>query len=207
MDCIITTAVKKILKRMCLPGFLTQGNWPLRIRRDIWLLCGMVCLAAGPATATSAEIDEMIIDTSRDYLLLSAAIHDIITGEVNAVPEANVSATIIFSIALYEVKPLWFNKKIAHHTAINSIKRNSEQNAYRLLRSWDSGPPLKMTTLHQARLQMAEINNLKVMPLAGLEKGRTYQIRVRAVCQDKNAFMFSPAECFKTDWHTVDFTL
>jgi hypothetical protein len=54
---------------------------------------------------------------------------------------------------------------------------------------------------------MAEINNLKVMPLSDLEKGRTYQIRVRAVCQDKNAFIFSPSECFKTDWHTVEFIL
>jgi hypothetical protein len=53
---------------------------------------------------------------------------------------------------------------------------------------------------------LAEISNLKVMPLTGLEKGRTYQIRVRAICQDQNAFIFSPSECVKTDWHTVDFT-
>jgi hypothetical protein len=53
---------------------------------------------------------------------------------------------------------------------------------------------------------MTEVNNLKLMPLAGLEKGRNYQIRVQAVCQDKNAYVFSPSGCFKTDWHTVDFT-
>ena len=75
-----------------------------------------------------------------------------------------------------------------------------------LLRSWDNGPPPVVDSLNQARLLMTEVNNLKLMPLAGLEKGRNYQIRVQAVCQDKNAYVFSPSGCFKTDWHTVDFT-
>jgi hypothetical protein len=81
-----------------------------------------------------------------------------------------------------------------------------EKNGFRLLRSWDSGPPLKVNALNQARLLMVEISKLRVMPLAGLEKGHTYQIRVRAVCQDKNASVFTSEECFRTDWHTVDFT-
>jgi hypothetical protein len=94
---------------------------------------------------------------------------------------------------------------MAHHTATNTIKHQPGKNEYHLLHSWDSGPPLVVDSLNQARLMMAEVNNLKLMPLAGLEKGRNYQIRVQAVCQDKNAFIFSPSGCFKTDWHTVDF--
>ncbi|MGD8992469.1 MAG: hypothetical protein PVI00_13515 [Desulfobacterales bacterium] len=96
---------------------------------------------------------------------------------------------------------------MAHHTATNTIMRHTEKNEYRLLRLWDSGPPLKTDTINQARLLMVEISKVRVMPLAALEKGRTYQIRVRAVCQDNDALIFSPEECFKTDWHTVDFTL
>ncbi len=206
MNFIIATAAKKILERIRRPGFLTSANRRPIFLRFFCILCGIIYLATSLTLALGAEISDLVIDSSRDHLLLSVNIRDVIAGEVNAAPAADLSATIIFSIALYEVKPLWFNKKIVHHTAINTLKRYPEQNEYRLLRSWHSGPPLRIHTLNKARLLMAEISNLKVMPLTGLEKGRTYQIRVRAVCQDKNTFIFSPSECFKTDWHTVDFS-
>ena len=74
------------------------------------------------------------------------------------------------------------------------------------MRSWNSGPPLAFEALNQARHMMAEVKDFKVMPLAQLEKGGNYQIRVRTVCKDKDAFIFSPSECSKTDWHTVDYT-
>nr|MDJ0985696.1 hypothetical protein [Desulfobacterales bacterium] len=61
-------------------------------------------------------------------------------------------------------------------------------------------------SLNQARLLMTEIKNLKLTPLAVLERGKDYQIRVQAICQDKNAYVFSPSGCVKTDWRTVDFT-
>jgi hypothetical protein len=163
-------------------------------------------MATGLKTAQGAEVSDVVIDTSRDHLLLSAKIRDVGAAETHATPAADVSATIIFSIALYEVKTLWFNKKMAYHTATNTIMGHPEKNGFRLLRSWDSGPPLKVNALNQARLLMVEISKLRVMPLAGLEKGHTYQIRVRAVCQDKNASVFTSEECFRTDWHTVDFT-
>ena len=74
------------------------------------------------------------------------------------------------------------------------------------MRSWDSGPPLVVGALHQARHLTTEVKDLKLTSLARLEKGRNYQIRVQAACQDQNAFIFSPSGCFNTDWYTVDFT-
>jgi hypothetical protein len=156
--------------------------------------------------ARGAEISDLVMNTSQGYLLLTVRVSDVIAGEVNASAADELSATIIFSIALYEVKPFWFDKKMAHHTATNTIMNQPEKKEYRLLRSWDSGPPPVVDSLNEARLLMTEVNNLKLMPLAELEKGRDYQIRVQAVCQDKNAYVFSPSGCFKTDWHTVDFT-
>jgi hypothetical protein len=169
-------------------------------------LCGIVYLAIGLTAAQGAEVSDLVMNTSQGYLLLSVKISDVIAGDVNASAADELSATIIFSIALYEVKPFWFDKKMAHHTATNTIMHQPEKNEYRLLRSWDSGPPPVVDSLNKARLLMTEVNNLKLMPLAGLEKGRNYQIQVQAVCQDKNAYVFSPSGCFKTDWHTVDFT-
>ena len=175
-------------------------------RRSFWIWCGLLYLAFGLTAARGAEVSDLVMNTSQGYLMLSVKISDVIAGDVNASPADELSATIIFSIALYEVKPFWFDKKMAHHTATNTIMHQPEKNEYRLLRSWDNGPPPVVDSLSQARLLMTEVNNLKLMPLAGLEKGRTYQIRVQAVCQDKNAYVFSPSGCFKTDWHTVNFT-
>jgi hypothetical protein len=170
------------------------------------LFCGIFYLAIGLAVARGAEVSDLVMNTSQGYLLLSVKISDVITGDVNASSADELSATIIFSIALYEVKPFWFDKKMAHHTATNTIKHNPQKEEYRLLRSWDNGPPPVVDSLNQARLFMTEINNLKLIPLTALKKGRNYQIRVQAICQDKNAYVFSPSGCFKTDWHTEDFT-
>jgi hypothetical protein len=175
-------------------------------RSSLWALCVIFYLASGLTAARGAEISDLVMNTSQGYLLLTVKISDIVTGDVNASSDDELSATIIFSIALYEVKRFWFDKKMAHHTATNTIMHEPEKNEYRLLRSWDNGPPPVVHSLNKARHMMTEVNNLKLMPLAGLEKGRNYQIRVQAVCQDKNAYVFSPSGCFKTDWHTVDFT-
>jgi hypothetical protein len=174
--------------------------------RSFWILCGILYLAIGLTTTRGAEVSDLVMNTSQGYLLLTVKISDVITGDVNASAADELSATIIFSIALYEVKPFWFDKKMAHHTATNTIMHEPGKNEYRLLRSWDQGPLPVVDSLNKARLLMTKVNNLKLMPLAGLEKGRNYQIRVQAVCQDKNAYVFSPSVCFNTDWHTVDFT-
>lgn len=187
-------------------GCLRPGKGRLKTLRRFWILCGIFCLFAGLTVAHGAEISDLVMNTDQGYLMLSVKIRDVIAGEVNAAPDAEESATIIFSIALYEVKPFWFDKKIAHHTATNTIKHHPLKKEYSLLRSWDSGPPLVVDSLNQARLLVAEVNNLKLIPLAGLEKGCNYQVRVQAVCQDKNAYIFSSSGCFKTDWQTVDFT-
>jgi hypothetical protein len=176
------------------------------IRPSLLILWGIFFFTAGLSAAQEAEVSDLVMNTSQGYLLLSVKISDVIAGEVNASPEAEASATIIFSIALYEVKPFWFDKKMAHHTTTNTLKHDPPKKEYRLLRSWDNGPPPVVNSLNEARLLMTEVNNLKLMPLAALEKGHNYQVRVQAVCQDKNAYVFSPSGCFKTDWHTVDFT-
>lgn len=204
-DILISKASKRV-PTLSHARFLRCGDGHPRPRRALWILCGILYFAAGLAAAQGAEVSDLVINSTRNHLLLSVKIRDVIAGEVNASAADEVSATIIFSIALFEVKPFWFDKKIAHHTATNTIRHYPEKNEYRLLRSWGNGRPLIVDSLNKARLLMAEVNDLKLMPLAGLVKGRNYQIRVQAVCQDQNANIFSPSGCFKTDWHTVDFT-
>ena len=147
MELAIPTAVLSIFKSVPRSGRLTLASKRSQIIHFFWLLYGSFFLSIGVTSALGAEISDLIIDSSRDHLLVSVGIRDDITGETNAAPSASASATIIFSIALFEVKPFWFNKKIAHHTAINTIKPYPDGNEYRLLRSWHSGLPLKIDDL------------------------------------------------------------
>jgi hypothetical protein len=120
MDSAVT---KKSIKRggHRLKTFITAVARPPGILHFIWILCSLIVMATGLTTALGAEVSDVVIDTSRDHLLLSAKIRDVGAAETHATPAADVSATIIFSIALYEVKTLWFNKKMAYHTATNTI--------------------------------------------------------------------------------------
>jgi hypothetical protein len=186
--------------------FLKLKVGQINTRCFFWLLISILSLSTGLAAASGAEVTDLVINNSQGHLLLSAKIRNVITEEVNASLTDEICASIVFSIALYQVSQFWFDKKIAHQTATNTIKYDPLKKEYNLLRSWESGPPLVVGALNEARQVMTEVNDLKVMPLARLEKGCNYQIRVQAVCQDQNAFIFSPSECVNTDWHTVDFT-
>lgn len=174
--------------------------------RHFWLLIVVLFILTSFAAVLKAEDANLIIKNSQGNLILSVKIRDVITEEVNASVADEASSTIVFSIALYRVYNFWFDKKIAHYTVNNSIKYDSLKKEYSLTRSWESGPPLTFDALNKARRMMAEINNFKVMPLDRFEKGGNYQIRVRANCQDENAFIFSPSGCAKTAWQRVNFT-
>jgi len=186
--------------------FLKFEDGHINTRCVFWLLISIIYFSTGLPVVLGAEVSDLIINNARGHLLLSAEIRDVITEEVKVTATEKVSATVIFSIALYQVSRFWFDKKIAHQTATNTIKYDPLKKEYSLMRSWDSGPPLVVGALHQARDLTIEVKDLKVTPLARLEKGCNYQIRVQAVCQDQNAFIFSPSGCFNTDWYTVDFT-
>ncbi len=186
---------------------LKSGHRNATVRfRALWLVFGVLFFSTSWAVAPAAEVTELIINNSQGYLQLSLRIRDALTKESEKLPADEVSSTIVFSVALYQIKSFWFDNEITHQTATNTLKYDPAKKEYRLMRSWNSGPPMVVTDLDQAEKLLTEVRDLKVVPLARLEKNRNYQIRVQAVCQDKNVFFFGPSGCFKTDWYAMDFT-
>jgi hypothetical protein len=187
--------------------FLKSGQRKATARyRALWPAIGILFFLTTYAVAPAAEVTDLIINNSQGHLLLSLKIRDVLTKEAEELPADKVSSTIVFSVALYQINSFWFDKEITHQTATNTLKYDPLKKEYRLMRSCNSGPPIVITDLDQAEKLLTEVRDLKVMPLARLEKNRNYQIRVQAVCQGKNAFIFGPSGCFKTDWYTMDFT-
>jgi Domain of unknown function (DUF4390) len=171
-----------------------------------WLVFGVLFFSTTWTVAPAVEVADLIINNSQGCLLLSLKIRDALAKEAEERPADEVSSTIVFSIALYQVNNFWFDKKVAYQTATNILRYDPFKKEYHLMRSWNSSPLMVVTNLDQAEKLLTEVRDLKVVTLTQLEKNRNYQIRVQAVCQDKNAFIFGPSGCFKTDWHIVDFT-
>ena len=210
MNCINAIAIKKPLKILsitCRSRLLNSGHQhSITRRRPLWLAFSVLYILSFWTAAPAAEVTDLIINNARGHLLLSLKIHDAFAKEPGQSATDKISSTIVFSVALYQVQPFWFDKKVAHKTATNTLRYDPSKKEYSLMRSWDSGPPLVITASDQAEKLMTEVMQLKVVPLAQLEKNRNYQIRVQAVCQDQNTFILGPSGCLKTDWYTVDFT-
>jgi len=186
---------------------LKSGYCKATVRyRLVLLVLGFLFISTTWAVAPAAEVTDLIINNSQGYLLLSLKIRGAFTKEAEELPADEVSSTIVFSVVLYQVNNFWFDKTITQQTATNTLKYDPLLKQYRLMQSWNSGPPMVVTDLDQAEKLLTEVRDLKVVPLTQLEKNQNYQIRVQAVCQDKNAFIFGPSGCFKTDWYTMDFT-
>jgi len=186
---------------------LKSGHHKALVRyRFVLLVFSVFFFSITWAVASAAEVTDLIINNSQGHLLLSLKVRDALKKETEKLPADEISSTIVFSVELYQINSFWFDKEISRQTATNTLKYDPLKKEYRLMRSWHSGPPMVVTDLDQAEKLLTEVRDLKVVALARLEKNRNYQIRVQAICQDKNAFICGPPGCFKTDWYTVDFT-
>jgi hypothetical protein len=81
-----------------------------------WLLFGLIFLATDSAIASGAEITDLVMNNSRGDLRLSLKVRSVFTEEVKEAVIDGISFTIVFSIALYQVHNLWFDKQIAQKT-------------------------------------------------------------------------------------------
>jgi hypothetical protein len=170
-----------------------------------WLVFGLIFLATDSTTVSGAELTDLVMNNSRGDLRLSLKVKSVFTEEVKEAVSDGISFTIVFSMALYQVHNLWFDKQIAQKTVKNTVKYDLLKKDYRVMRSWDSGSSLVVWSLDNVKQLVTEVNNLEVTPLTGLVKGRKYQIRAKAVCDDRNKLFIGPSWCFKTDWYTIDF--
>jgi hypothetical protein len=171
-----------------------------------WFVFGFIFLAADSAIVSGAELTDFVVNNSRGDLRLSLKVRSAFTEEVEAAVIDGISFTIVFSIALYQVHNLWFDKQIVQKTVSNTLKYDLLKKDYRVKRSWGSRSSLVVRTIDNAKKLVTEVNDVKVTTLAGLKKSQKYQIRAKAVCDDRNKLFLGPSWCFKTDWYTIDFS-
>lgn len=177
------------------------------------LLCtALTVVMTGTGYGQDARLENIIVTNTRDYLLLYLTAKDAFPPKIIKAIKSGVPATFTYYINLYQVRGLWFDKKIAEIQLTHTLKYDNLKKEYVLKRSWEGNRPLVVKTLDDAQRLMTEVDSLNVVPLSRLEKGQQYQIQAKAELNKMTLPFYLHYVLFfvsfwdiETDWYTIDF--
>ena len=172
---------------------------------SIFLLVGILVFSTGLVFAAEAELTNLVIQNSREDLLISLKIKGVFTSEMQEALAKGISVSFTFLIVLYEVRDYWFDEKIASLKTVHQIQYDGVKKEYRVSRAWDPSVPKVIANFENARSLMSEIDGLEIVSLARLKKGGHYQMRVKSELHEKKYRLFSFPWEFETDWYTINF--
>lgn len=164
------------------------------------------------AKANDARLNNLIVTNTHEDLLLYATVEDAFQEKMIQAIESGVPTTFSFFILLYQARSIWFDRKLADIEVTHTVRYNNLKKEYVIERSWENGPPRNVKSIEEVKRLMTDIDGLRVLSLAKLEKGRQYQILVRARLSKATlpfylhyVLFFMSLWDFETDWYSVDF--
>ncbi|MGD9974540.1 MAG: DUF4390 domain-containing protein [Desulfatirhabdiaceae bacterium] len=186
-----------------------------------YMRCIKVCIAVisgiligypGLTLAEDAKLSNLIVTNTHHDLLIYATVEGAFHEKMIQAIESGVPTTFSFFIMLYQSRSIWFDKKLADIEVSHTIRYNSLKKEYLVERSWENAPPRSVKSLDEARRLMTDIDGLRILSLSMLEKGRQYQVLVRARLSKvilpyhlHYVLFFMSLWDFETDWYSVDF--
>jgi hypothetical protein len=181
-------------------------------RFTVIMVCFILLTAPFRLYAQDARLSNIIVTNTRDDLLLYLTVKDAFPAKIEETVHSGVPATFSFLINLYEVRNFWLDRQIAEIKITNTMKYDNLKKNYTVTRTWESSKPHVVTSLAEARKLMTDVDSLTITPLGRLEKGKQYQIRVKAELDKLTlpfylhyVLFFVSLWDFETDWYTIDF--
>lgn len=164
------------------------------------------------AYAEDARLANITVSNTRYDLLLYLNVEGAFRDEMKKAILSGVPATFSFFASLNRVKNFWFDGKIADMEITHTIKYDNLKKEFTITRSWEDNDPKVTKSYEEAQKLMNEIDSLKIIPLNRLEKGKQYQLRVKAEFSKKTlpfylhyVLFFVSLWDFETDWYAIDF--
>jgi len=178
----------------------------------LMIIFGICMLLSSPAWAKKAGIADIMLDTTRDHLLIHFNVTNCFTAEIEKAIQNGINTTFTFFIKLYEVMDFQLDKKIVTIRVSHDIQYDSLKKVYVVVLSKKDKKEVIVKDFDDAKKLMSKIGGLKVIELSSLEKGKRYQVRMMAEL-DKiklplylhNVLFFLSLWDFETDWYAVDF--
>ncbi len=159
-----------------------------------------------------ASLEHVVLTNTRDDLLCYFDVNGAFTKKIEEAVLNGVPTTFSFRILIYKKKDFWFDKEISELEISSTLKYNSLKKEFSVFRPWKTEKPDITESFEQAKAMMAEIDNLKIMSLSRLSKGKSYQLRLKAELSRvtlplylRYVLYFVSLWDFETDWYSIDF--
>ncbi|MGD9165641.1 MAG: DUF4390 domain-containing protein [Syntrophobacterales bacterium] len=165
-----------------------------------------------PLQAAEATLSNIIVTNTQEDLLVFFDVEGCFTREMEEAILNGIPTTFTIVIKLYRTRTAWLDASIASITLEHTIKYDSLKNEFRVTRSGEDNTELVAKNFEAAKKAMAEIRNIRVVPLKELQDRGKYQLRVKAELDKVRlplylhyVLFFVSLWDFETDWYTVDF--
>ncbi len=165
-----------------------------------------------PLQAAEATLSDIIVTNTQEDLLVFFDIKGCFTREMEEAILNGIPTTFTIVIKLYRTRTAWRDASIASITLEHTIKYDSLKNEFRVTRSEQDNAEILVKDFEAAKKAMAEIRNIRVVPLRELQERGKYQLRVKAELEKVRlplylhyVLFFVSLWDFETDWYTVDF--
>ena len=165
-----------------------------------------------PLQAAEATLSDIIVTNTQEDLLVFFDIKGCFTREMEEAILNGIPTTFTIVIKLYRTRTAWLDASIASITLEHTIKYDSLKNEFRVTRSEEDNTELVVKDFEAAKRAMAEIRNIRVVPLKKLQDRGKYQLRVKAELEKVRlplylhyVLFFVSLWDFETDWYSVDF--
>ena len=185
----------------------------IAVYRTMLIGCLCVFFSVSPAFSKEAVLKNIEIGNAGSHLVLSFDVAGCFTENMKKAIENGMNTTFNFFIRVYEVRDLWWDKKISDIKINHDVQYDSLKKVY-MIRLFENGDkPLFVRDFSEVKKRMSAITGLRLARLEDLRKGAHYQVRLMAEL-DKirlplnlhNVFFFLSLWDFETDWYMVDFT-
>jgi hypothetical protein len=178
----------------------------------ILIYIGILFLIQNSAHAQQAHLKNIVISNTAGNVVVSFKLEGAFSSKMKEAILKGTPITFTFFVALYEVRSLWFDKKIADIRIDHMIKYNAMKEDFMIKRSWEIDKALTTQSFDEAQELVTQISNLEFLPSNWLENGKHCQIRLKAKLSTTNlpiylrrVFSFSPPWDFETDWYIFDY--
>lgn len=171
--------------------------------------------SAAPVAAEEAMLKDITVTNTKDQLVVFFEIEGCFTEEMEEAILKGIPTTFTYLFQLDRVRSWWPDKEIAEFEFTRTIKFNNMKGEFTITIEGPGGAKPTDTTVKdfaKAKWLMARVEKFPLVGLDKLEKGESYQLRIKAELEKVRlplylhyVFFFVSLWDFETDWYTVDF--
>jgi hypothetical protein len=160
-----------------------------------------------PPDSRDARVTDTVITNDASHVTVFAKVTNCFTQKMESAILAGAPTTFTFLLELYQEREGWFDKKITGKNIKQTVKYDMVKKIF-FVSCTDGHQPSEFQDIESAKKAMSEINGIVLSPVAELQKGKKYYIRVKAKLDQvrlpmhmEYVFFFVSHWDFETDWY------